>query len=216
LSLADNPGASLPLIVLGTGGHAAVVIEALQSTRRFRIGGLADDVLARHGHELLGHPICALGDYPLDWPVLIAIGDNAIRARVVSELTALGRVFAPPAVHASAVVSPTAVLGEGSVVMAGAIVNARTNIGTHVIVNTGATVDHDCTLRDFVHVSPGAHLGGGVTVGACCHIGIGATVLPSLQVGENTIVGGGAVVIRDLASSVVVVGNPARPLRTSK
>jgi galactoside O-acetyltransferase len=45
-------------------------------------------------------------------------------------------------------------------------------------------------------------------------IGAGAIVLPRVNIGDNTLVGAGAVVIGDLPAGVVVVGNPARIIRS--
>ena len=44
-------------------------------------------------------------------------------------------------------------------------------------------------------------------------IGTSATILCGITIGENAIVGAGSVVTRDVPDTVVVVGNPARPLR---
>ncbi|HEY1805438.1 MAG TPA: acyltransferase [Terracidiphilus sp.] len=45
-------------------------------------------------------------------------------------------------------------------------------------------------------------------------IGSGVTLLCNLSVGENAIVGAGSVVTRDVPPNTIVVGNPARVLRS--
>ena len=45
-------------------------------------------------------------------------------------------------------------------------------------------------------------------------IGSGATILARVTIGENAIVGAGAVVTRDVPPDSIVVGNPARVIRT--
>ena len=45
-------------------------------------------------------------------------------------------------------------------------------------------------------------------------IGSGATILSNVVIGENAIVGAGSVVTRDVPRDAIVVGNPARVLRT--
>ena len=45
-------------------------------------------------------------------------------------------------------------------------------------------------------------------------IGSGSTILANVTIGENAIVGAGAVVTKDVPANVIVVGSPARFLRT--
>jgi acetyltransferase-like isoleucine patch superfamily enzyme len=45
-------------------------------------------------------------------------------------------------------------------------------------------------------------------------IGANATILPGVTIGEYAMIGAGTVVIRDIPAYSVVVGNPARILRT--
>jgi UDP-perosamine 4-acetyltransferase len=75
-------------------------------------------------------------------------------------------------------------------------------------------VEHDCEIGDHVHVSVGARLGGGVRVGEATLIGLGAIVRHGISVGRMSIVGAGAVVVDDVPDGVVVVGTPARVVRT--
>ena len=45
-------------------------------------------------------------------------------------------------------------------------------------------------------------------------IGSGSTILSNVTIGENAIIGAGAVVTKDVAANVIVVGSPARVLRS--
>jgi len=47
-------------------------------------------------------------------------------------------------------------------------------------------------------------------------IGSGATILSNITVGEHAIVGAGSVVTKDVAAHSIVVGNPAKPIRSIK
>jgi maltose O-acetyltransferase len=53
-----------------------------------------------------------------------------------------------------------------------------------------------------------------ITIGDNAWLGGGAIVLASVIVGENAIVGAGAVVTKDVPPNSVVVGNPARVVRS--
>lgn len=138
----------------------------------------------------------------VDSPLFIAIGDNRLRRRMADNIEAEFPVLIAP----SAYVDPTAVIGEGTVVMQHATVQAGAVIGRHCIVNTGAVVDHECRLADFVHVSPGAVLCGNVKVGEETWIGANATVIQGLTVGARSIVGAGSTVLTDVPAGVTAVG----------
>lgn len=120
---------------------------------------------------------------------IVAVGDNGLRQKEARRYCRFGI-----AIHKSAVVSPTAEIGEGTVIMAGAIVQARAKIGKHVIVNTGATVDHDCVIEDFAHIAPGVHLCGGVRIGEGALIGVGSCAVPGTTVTPWIVIPAGSVV----------------------
>lgn len=201
-------------VVLGSGGHAKVVIATLQAAG-WQVVGAFDDAPERRGGAVLGAPVlgpleAALGA-EADGAVL-AIGDNRARRAIA------GRLELPwiSVAHPDAVVHPSVVLGAGTVVFAGAVVQPDTAVGRHTIINTGASIDHDCRLGDFVHVAPGVRLAGGVTVGEGCLVGIGAVVVPGISIGAWATVGAGAAVVRPVPGGTTVAGVPARPVRSSR
>lgn len=117
----------------------------------------------------------------------------------------------PVLAHPSAILSPSATIGAGTLIVAGSILNADARLGMGVILNTGASVDHDCEIGDFAHISPGARLAGGVRIGARSWIGIGAVVREGVTIGADVMVGAGAAVICDIADGTQVAGVPAKP-----
>lgn len=200
-----------PISLIGGGGHAKVVLDAIVASGRTAHGVLDDDpsaALCADGRvRWLGGLDSELGD---EARVVVAIGAIDARQRVVGRLDPVRACGA--IVHPSAVVSGRARIGDGSFVGAGAVVHADAAIALHGIVNTGAIVEHDCALGVNVHVAPGAVLGGGVVIGDHTLIGIGACVLPGVRIGSQCTIGAGAVVIADVEDGAVVVGNPSRAL----
>jgi sugar O-acyltransferase (sialic acid O-acetyltransferase NeuD family) len=182
------------------------------------IAGLVDDDPALQGTKLDGIAVLgtidrlpSLARVHRIHRAVIAIGNNSIRKRLADIARAAG-LRLPVLIHPSAVVSPTATLGDGTVVMAGAIVGSHARIGELAILNTRASIDHDCMLGDCVHIAPGAILTGNVTVGNGVLIGAGSTIIPDMCIGDESIVGAGSTVIRDVPSQSTVVGCPARLL----
>ena len=116
--------------------------------------------------------------------------------------------------HPFTSIAQTATVKHGSLINAGAVVGSNVIIGCHAHVNRAASVGHNNSLGFAVSIGPGATLAGGVTVSPAASIGAGAVVLPGISIGVGATVGAGAVVASDVADWVVVVGNPARVLRT--
>lgn len=77
---------------------------------------------------------------------------------------------APPGIHPSAVVDPTALLGEGvsvgplSVVGPGAVIGARCRLLAQVTVGAGAVLGEDCLLHPGVRIGERVELGARVLV----------------------------------------------------
>ncbi|MBU8540518.1 acetyltransferase [Falsiroseomonas tokyonensis] len=203
-----------PVLVIGAGGHALVVIEALRAMGR-PVAGLLDDGAPRG--PLLG---CAVLGTTDKLPELrrqglaeaaVAVGDNQARARLGALAESAG--FGLPVVlHPSAIVSPSAMIGAGCQVMARAVVGPQARLGRLVLVNTGAIVEHECRLEDAVHLGPGAVLCGGVTVGARSLVAAAAVVRPGVALGAGVLVAPGAALGGPIADGARVGGVPARPL----
>ena len=195
------------LVIIGSGGHAKVVVSTARALGIEVLAALDDDK-TRQGQQVLGVPITGpshdFANYP-DCRFVLAFGSNPGRKNVSAGLDLDWATL----VHPRATVCPTARLGEGTVVFAGAVVQAEASIGRHCILNTGCSVDHDSVLGDFVHIGPGARLCGGVQVGEGSLVGVGACARPGAKIGQWCTVGAGAAVVTDLADNGTYGGVPA-------
>jgi sugar O-acyltransferase (sialic acid O-acetyltransferase NeuD family) len=200
-------------LLVGAGGHAKVVIDILKKNQETIIGILDDNPNLSFclGYPILGKisDISRIRKQNVDYKVIIAIGDNQVREKIVKSYEE-AEVNYGIAIHPSAVIDENVIINPGTVIMANVVINSSSTIGSHVILNTAATVDHDCKLSDFVHISPGVNLAGNVKVGKKVHIGIGASVIPGVTIGDTSIIGAGSTVINPIDSNVVAVGTPAR------
>ena len=195
------------MFLYGAGGHARVVRDILES-QGLKVSGIYDDNLnvAKWMEYEVRH------DFHTNDEVIVCIGKAEYRKTVVKKLQQLEINFGK-AVHQSAIVSPFAEIGEGSVLMAGTIVNSGSQIGRHCIINTGAVVEHECLIGDYVHISPNTTLCGGLSIGEGTWIGAGAVVAQGVKIGKWSIIGAGSVVLNDIPDGVVAYGTPCRVIR---
>ena len=208
-----------PIVVVGGGGHAKVLISILKKMNEFRIIGYTD--LKDNGSLL---DVCYLGfDSALgslattikDLNVILAVGQVGLgqqRQLLWSRLQSMPVRF-PMIVSPGATLNEGVSGGEGAVVMDGAVVNTGTSIGRGAILNTNSTVEHDVVLKDWVHLGPGSTLSGGVTVGEFSMIGAGATLIEGTKIASCCFVGAGAVVVNDLTEPGLYAGVPARRIK---
>ena len=189
----------------GASGHGKVIKEVLESPGRV-IDGFLDD---NPKIETLSGLVVKHSLEDVD-EVIVSIGDNKTRKRIVEKLKCR---FCEPAIHLQAVLSPTAIVGVGSVVMAGAVINADVRIGKHCIINTGASIDHECMIGDYAHISPHATLCGEIVVGDGSWIGAGTTVIQGIKIGKWSHIGAGSVVVKDIPDGCLAFGNPCRIVR---
>lgn len=198
----------------GASGHAKVILDIISSLKDVEVAHIFDD--DESIKSLMGHKVVNPSDH-LDvlnkYPLVISIGHNGVREHLAKRLASGS--FSEALVHTSVQISEETDILEGSVVMPNSVINASSRIGKHCIINSAAVVEHDCKLGNFVHISPKACICGNVSIGKGTHVGAGAIVLPNLKIGANSLIGAGAVVINDVPDNVTVVGNPAKPIRST-
>lgn len=211
---------AIKVIGLGAGGHAKALIEILLLEERYVLHGLLDINSNLHGKKVLEIPVLGsdallprLKDEGIShfFVGLGSVGDTNPRRRLF-DLASKNKMKAVDIIHPNAVISPSAVCGEGVTVIACAVINADAELGKNVIVNTGAVVEHDCKIGNHVHIATGALLASGVKVGDGSHIGAGAVVKQGISVGSGAVIGAGSVVVKDVPPDTTVTGVPAKPL----
>ena len=197
------------LLVIGAGGHAKVVVEAAESAG-FEVAGVIG--LPTDPSEVLGHAVSLSDDGIEAHGFIVAIGNNRTRAEYFGRYRERG-LEPLSVIHPSAIVSPTARIGAGTLVMPGVIVNAQADVGSDAILNTGCVVEHDVAIGDHALIGPLACLCGAAGVGPGVLLGAGTTVAPGTRVGEWSTCGAGAAVVSDLPAHALCVGVPARVSR---
>lgn len=194
------------LSILGSGGHASVVIDAALFSHARHCIEIFDEALSREGLFIDG--IIIQRGLPENALVHIAIGDNKARKRLGEILNNGGkRLYS--VIHPRAVIARSAHLDAGCFVAANVVIAPNVRINEGCILNHGAVIDHDCQVGAWTHIAPNATLGGGVRIGKGCLIGAGAVILPKVHIGDQVIVGAGSVVTRSVEAGKTVIGIPA-------
>ncbi len=136
------------------------------------------------------------------------------RQKVVREATDIGFSMAFSLIDPTVPAPRSLVHGQGLYVNAGCTIGAASQLGEFVFLNRGASVGHHARFGRFVSIGPGAVVAGSVTLGDGVVIGAGATVLPEVTIGKNSVVGAGAVVTKNIPANCLVLGIPAKVVRT--
>ena len=209
------------IVLVGSSGHAKVIIDIIEQQGRFRIVGLLD-AFRKIDEETLGYSILGaesdlprlIQQYQLRGAI-VAIGDNFVRKTVVEKISSVTpNLPFVSAIHPAASIGRGTVIGKGSVVMAGCVINPCCRVGDFCVLNTNSSLDHDSCMESYSSLAPRVVTGGNCRIGAFAAISIGATLRHGISIGEHAVVGAGAVVLKNVEAFSVTYGIPAKKVRS--
>src|SRR5699024_209932 len=148
------------LLILGAGGFGHMIQETALMLGYEKTAFLDDAVKET---DVIGK-CCDYESFLKEYDTAVAaLGDNNMRLYWAEKLMEAGYQV-PAIIHPSAVVSPSAVIGNAIFIMQNAVVNTHTTVEHGVLINSGAVVDHDS------FIGRGAHIGLGSVVKSNCKI----------------------------------------------
>ena len=204
------------IIIVGASGFGTEILWLARRLGR-NVAGFLDDTTEKHKTHILGVPVLGAinecGKYGSN-EFIVAIGSPRGRASVVSDLTGHGIVEYATLVDPSAIVGENVSIGEGSIVCAGVICTVNVSIGRHTIINLNSTVGHEVEIDDFVTIAPNVSISGNIYLNNLVEVGTGATLREKLEVGAGSVVGMGSVLTKSVDENKIVVGNPARVIKS--
>ena len=130
--------------------------------------------------------------------------------------------------------------GHGVLIRENNQIGDNVSIGSHSVIEHHVTIGNGCRVHSNAFIPEFTVLEDGAWVGPCvvitnakyprspnakdnlrgviikkdAKIGAGAVILPGVVIGAGALVGAGAVVTRDVKDGAVVVGNPAKVIKT--
>lgn len=216
---------SLPSIPAGTGGYAKQIVDLCQLSG-LEVRGILKmpfwahmasensesslDPASRTDLGIANLPVIVDFDSLTaedDPRLILALDDNRERKRALtvildsimeSVLDKQLSVHFPTLIHPLATVSPSARIGEGSIVFSSAVVGPDVAIGSHCIIGPGTSLGPDCIVEDFVRIGPNVPIDASVFIGQGTSIDANACVTEGIRIGRWNSVAFRTVVTEDL------------------
>lgn len=204
------------LVIIGARGWGREVLWSFKSDRKdLAIKGFLDD----NDHALDGlvgdfSPILSsVEDYIIqpDDVFFCAVGDPFYRKKYADIIEAKGGKFVSY-IAPRAIVSPNAIIKDGSFIGTDTIISDNVVIGKHAMIHGFCTLGHDVKIGDYVSIEAYCFFGGFSEVGDTSSIHVRSTILSHKKVGTSASVGATSLVIRNVKDGSSVFGIPAKKI----
>lgn len=209
----SNGNPDKKLILMGTGGHASVLMDIIIKIE-LNILGVCDpalfnkNILEWNNLKVLGNDDYLLGIDPENYLIVNGLGSlpgNNSRLNL-QDFIDKNNFLSPSLIHPFTSISNNASISEKGVqIMAGAIVQYGSQIMENTIINTGVSIDHDCLIHKNVSISPGATLCGGVEIEENVFIGSGAKIIQGIKIKKGSIIGAGSTIVKDVDENSKII-----------
>lgn len=201
-------------MLFGAGGHAKSIVNAIEpdyfndlSTVTWGLQEIHTNLSIRNSHF---SELSSL-DFNDDVEYIVAIGNQELRAHLISELSSyFPKMRFATVISKNSNVSTDSKIGKGVYVGSGVYVGPGCEIGNHVVLNTASIVEHDCKIEDRVFIAPSVSIGGGSTVENNTFLGIGAIVRDGIRIKNDSVIGAASLVLTDIEISGLYFGVPAK------
>lgn len=136
---------------------------------------------------------------PLEYALMIAVGDSTIRQSIVEKLPKETKYFT--FIHPTAIIGDSIEIGEGSFVGAYSILTNNIKIGKHSLLNRSNHIGHDCTIGNYFSAMPGAIVSGNVVIEDCVYLGTNSSIKEKLTICKNVKIGLNTGIVKNINES---------------
>ena len=212
--LIKNKSNITPVIIIGAGGGAKMVIDALKTSAKYQVVGILDDKLEMGYNVLDINVVGCLNDIKslLDIGInnfILAFGvltQRNVRYDLYLKLKQIGCVF-PNIIHPKAVVEESVIMGEGNVILAMANVGSCVKMGNLNYINNNALISHDCELHENIHLAPASVLASSIIIESNVLIGMNSTLYYGITIGYGSTILNGLIINNTVSKNVIQKNN---------
>lgn len=200
------------VIIIGAGGHAAELRDYIRHYNQAKgeiaisVIGFLDDNAEVHEHYNYEEPLLggiASHEVRTACYYMMGIANLKYRRTIIEKILAQGGRFTG-LIHPTALISPSAEIGEGVVISHNASVGPKVKLGKFNMLNSRCTIGHDTQMGDYNFISPKVALSGNTKIGNENMIGTNASTIPGVKIGNNNTIGAGMVVYKPIGDNETV------------
>jgi sugar O-acyltransferase (sialic acid O-acetyltransferase NeuD family) len=211
----------MKIYLLGAANPESIrMIHAVQRTKaNVEFAGFLDNDTSKWGTVFFGYPVLGGQDLvaKLNGPdvafVNLITGSTRVRHETSAGIIRSGghlENFIHPSIELSMVT-----LGVGLYLQESVVLQAGVNVSDNVSIHMATLIGHESYIGESVFIAHAVSVSGCCNIGRGTFIGTNASILPRINIGKWVTVGAGAVVTKDVPDYAVVVGNPAKVIKSN-
>lgn len=193
------------IVIIGAGDLGKEVVWLIEDINNrnpeYLILGFLDNDPDKIGGEFYGYKVLGRDEdlesiaekTPLS--AVIAIQDGKIRKNIFEKHKDFNHW--ETIIHPTAVIAPSSVIGQGSVIFPQVTVSVDTKIGDFGLLYIHSTICNDCKISNYVSVMSGASVSERAEIGSESFLAAGCTVYPHKKLGRCVMVGVEATASKD-------------------
>lgn len=117
-------------------------------------------------------------------------------------------------IHPLATICKSTEMGFGNVIQAGCVFSSNAKLGNHNTFNSTCLFGHDTTIGNHNFFAAHTLIGSNTKLGDYVFMGLNSAVNNQIQIGDNVMIGMGSNVIKSVEPNQVVLGNPAKFIKS--